>query len=74
MAVDPANLAITTPNLFFTRWITHFCAPIFDFQAGTSTFLITQKKSKKELSVFLIKRGCMAGDSASCHYHVKLDF
>jgi uncharacterized membrane protein len=57
MATDPTNLETTTPALFFTRWITHFCAPVFVFLAGTSAFLITQKKTKKEVSSFLIKRG-----------------
>ncbi|HEV8283729.1 MAG TPA: heparan-alpha-glucosaminide N-acetyltransferase domain-containing protein [Chitinophagaceae bacterium] len=57
VAMDPTNLATTTPMLFFTRWITHFCAPIFVFLAGTSIFLMSQKKSKKELSLFLLKRG-----------------
>src|SRR6478735_2364564 len=57
VAMDPTNLATTTPWLFFTRWITHFCAPIFVFLAGTSIFLMGQKKTKKELSSFLLKRG-----------------
>jgi uncharacterized membrane protein len=57
VAMDPTNLATTTPMLFFTRWITHFCAPIFVFLAGTSIFLMSQKKTKKELSLFLLKRG-----------------
>lgn len=54
---DPLNLATTTPLLFFTRWITHFCAPIFVFLSGTSIYLQSLRKTKKELSLFLIKRG-----------------
>ncbi len=54
---DPMNLATTTPLLYFTRWITHFCAPIFIFLSGTSIYLQSLRKTKKELGVFLIKRG-----------------
>ncbi len=53
----PLDLNKTSVALFFTRWITHFCAPIFMCLAGTSAFLIGQKKSKKELSIFLVTRG-----------------
>ena len=54
---DPLNLQTTTPALFFTRWITHFCAPVFVFLSGTSAWLQGARKTKKELSVFLLKRG-----------------
>ena len=54
---DPLDLNKTSVAIFFTRWITHFCAPIFMLLAGTSAFLIGQKKTKKALSGFLFKRG-----------------
>ncbi|MBS1506248.1 MAG: DUF1624 domain-containing protein [Bacteroidetes bacterium] len=56
-ALNPTNMETTYPLLFFTRWITHFCAPIFVFLAGTSIYLVSQRKSKSELSAFLFKRG-----------------
>lgn len=54
---DPLNLATTTPMLYFTRWITHFCAPVFVFLSGISAYLSGTKKSKQQHSWFLIKRG-----------------
>ena len=54
---NPTDITQTSAAIFFTRWITHFCAPAFVFLAGTSAFLIGQRKSKKELSRFLFARG-----------------
>jgi uncharacterized membrane protein len=55
---DPADLTRTHTLLFFTRWVTHFCAPVFVFLAGTGAYLqLLRGKSKAELSRFLITRG-----------------
>jgi uncharacterized membrane protein len=54
---DPTDPEQSTLAIFFTRFITHFCAPIFCFLAGTSAFMVGKRKSKKELSSFLLKRG-----------------
>jgi uncharacterized membrane protein len=55
---DPTDPTRTNVALFFTRWITHFCAPVFVFLAGTGTYLqFLRGKSKSELSKFLVTRG-----------------
>jgi uncharacterized membrane protein len=54
---NPLDLSQTNVPLFFTRWITHFCAPVFVFLAGTSAFLVGSRKGKAALSSFLLKRG-----------------
>ena len=55
---DPTDLERTHPLLFFTRWVTHFCAPIFVFLAGTGSYLQRVRgKPVGELSRFLLTRG-----------------
>ncbi|HSP63429.1 MAG TPA: heparan-alpha-glucosaminide N-acetyltransferase domain-containing protein [Pyrinomonadaceae bacterium] len=57
---DPTDLSKTTTALFFTRWITHYCAPVFVFLAGTGSYLHFSRgksNSKGELSRFLATRG-----------------
>src|SRR5208282_6479747 len=54
----PEDLARTTAAIFFTRWITHFCAPVFMLTAGLGAFLWAQQRSTRaELSRFLWTRG-----------------
>src|SRR6202789_1336969 len=55
--VSPTDLTRTTIPLFFTRWITHFCAPVFFLLTGTGAYLSLKRKSKRELSGFLFTRG-----------------
>jgi uncharacterized membrane protein len=54
---NPTDMATTTPALFFTRWITHFCAPVFFLLTGTGAYLSLRRKSRSELSRFLFTRG-----------------
>ena len=58
MNFQPDNLTRTTAAIFFTRWITHFCAPVFMFTAGASAFLwFRNGHTRSELSKYLWKRG-----------------
>ncbi len=56
-AVDPVNLQTTTPALFFTRWITHFCAPVFVLLAGLGAALYGRRAGVSAMSRFLWTRG-----------------
>jgi uncharacterized membrane protein len=58
MSASPTDLATTTPVLFFTRWITHLCAPTFMLTAGLGAFFWWQRgRTRRDLSVFLFTRG-----------------
>src|SRR5580704_19118425 len=54
---NPTNLATATAALFLTRWVTHFCAPVFFLLTGTGAYLSLARNSSAELSWFLLKRG-----------------
>jgi uncharacterized membrane protein len=54
---NPVDLTSATAALFFTRWVTHFCAPVFFLLTGTGSFLQLRRKSRGELSRFLLTRG-----------------
>lgn len=54
---DPTDMSKTYPVLFFTRWITHFCAPTFVLLSGVAARISFDRKTPKELSLFLLTRG-----------------
>jgi uncharacterized membrane protein len=53
----PTDLATTTAALFFTRWITHICAPVFFLLTGTGAYLTRARMSQSALTRFLLTRG-----------------
>jgi len=59
MTQSPTNLATTTVAIFLTRWVTHFCMPVFLFTAGIGAYYWRRngRRSTGELSWFLVTRG-----------------
>ena len=57
MVFSPTDLSRTTPVLFFTRWITHYCLPVFMFAAGMGVYLYGRSRTRGQLSRFLWTRG-----------------
>ncbi len=54
---SPTDLSGGFAALFLTRWITHFCAPVFFLLTGTSAYLQLRGKTKREVQRFLFTRG-----------------
>jgi uncharacterized membrane protein len=54
---NPTDIEHTTPAYFFTRWVTHFCAPTFIFLAGVAAFLSSRRRARRGLSRWLVTRG-----------------
>jgi uncharacterized membrane protein len=57
-ALDLTDLSQASPAMFLTRWVTHFCAPVFAFLAGAGTYLAGSRgRPRSHLAAFLASRG-----------------
>lgn len=57
MIFDPTDLEKTSPAIFLTRWVTHFCAPAFALLSGVSININLRKRGRPELVKYLLTRG-----------------
>src|SRR5918911_2997931 len=57
VSVSPTDIARTTVPLFFARWITHICAPVFFLLTGTGSYLVLRRRTIRELAWWLFTRG-----------------
>lgn len=55
--INPTAIDHGSVSLFLTRWVTHFCAPVFFLLAGTGAYLSGRRKTRPELASFLLTRG-----------------
>ena len=81
MFYSPTDLTQTTPLVFFTRWVTHFCAPTFMILAGVGAFLWQHgKRTKLQLSTFVLTRGLwlvaleLTAMQLACYFGVSLKY
>ena len=59
-SISPVDLSRTTPGLFLSEWVTHYCAPVFFLLAGVGTYLqIARGATKREVAKFLLIRGLL---------------
>src|SRR5688500_7700672 len=57
LRVRATDLSLTTPALFATRWVTHLCAPVFVLLAGVAAYLYGRRRTPRERTRYLLKRG-----------------
>ncbi len=59
LVADPMDLSVTSPLLFFFRWATHFCAPVFAFLMGVSAWFSASRRAAEDSATKLLLRGVL---------------